>query len=223
MLCACLSSLVCPPRQFTLLSSSLLPFSLSFNSCHLYYPVIASFISSYLLSYPLSFLFSFFLLFLFPSSYSLSLFPILFFHPLFISPLNFLHHSDFLPSTPRIFSPTNFLPYSLQASGRISRKLAELEEYTCDILATLSTSLFRDVALDKMMSAIKALPAAELKTSPLSNVGAAYACVVLQNNPSAASELKSFFASSASHHASQTGRRTTQCCAVQCDAILLSL
>ena len=69
------------------------------------------------------------------------------------------------------------------------------------------------------MSAIKALPAAELRTSPLSNVGAAYACVVLQNNPSAASELKSFFASSASHHASQSGRRTTQYCVMQCNAM----
>jgi hypothetical protein len=136
-----------------------------------------------------------------PSSYSLSLFPILI-PPLFFSPLSSLR-----------------LSYSLQASGRLSRKLAELEEYTCDILATLSTSLFRDVALDKMMSAIKALPAAELKTSPLSNVGAAYACVVLQSNPSAASELKSFFASSASHHASQTGMRTTQHNTMQCNAM----
>ena len=55
---------------------------------------------------------------------------------------------------------------------------------------------------------MKALSAAELKTSPVCNVGATYACVLLQNNPSAASELRSFFASSASHHASQTGMQT---------------
>ena len=124
-----------------------------------------------------------------------------------------------LPTFSFSFLTPQFSSYLLQASGRISRKLAELEEYTCDILATLSTSLFRDVALDKMMSAIKALPAAELKTSSLSNVGAAYACVVLQSNPSAASELKSFFASSASHHASQTGMRLKRCCVIQCDTM----
>ena len=133
------------------------------------------------------------------------LFPLISFFFFLVSPPLFF---TLLFFPPLAFSPRS-CQYLYQASGRISRKLAELEEYTCDILANLSTSLFRDVALDKMMSAIKALPTAELRTSPLSNVGAAYACVVLQNTPSAASELRSFFASAASHHASQTGLLAT--------------
>ena len=46
-------------------------------------------------------------------------------------------------------------------------------------------------------------------TTSISNLSVCevYACVVLQNDPSAASELKSFFASSSSHHASQTGKK----------------
>ena len=95
----------------------------------------------------------------------------------------------------------------LQAAGRLSRKLAELEAFTAETLADLSLALFRDISLDKALTALSAQLSGDTAPSPSkhSSVGAAYACVVLQNDPSAASELRSFFASSASHHASQTG------------------
>jgi hypothetical protein len=95
----------------------------------------------------------------------------------------------------------------MQAAGRLSRKLAELETFAAETLADLSLALFRDISLDKALTALSAQPSGDTSPSPSkhSSVGAAYACVVLQNDPSAASELRSFFASSASHHASQTG------------------
>lgn len=69
----------------------------------------------------------------------------------------------------------------------------------------MSLALFKDISLDKALTALVAQPSGDASPSQYSSVGAAYACVVLQNDPSAASELRSFFASSASHHASQTG------------------
>jgi hypothetical protein len=96
---------------------------------------------------------------------------------------------------------------SMQAAGRLSRKLAELETFAAETLADLSLALFRDISLDKALTALSAQLSGDASPSlsKHSSVGAAYACVVLQNDPSAASELRSFFASSASHHASQTG------------------
>ena len=93
-----------------------------------------------------------------------------------------------------------------------------------EILGALSSSLFADTSMDKLLanqsqqtsggntgvggggSQIQSNNTTSTSTSNLS-VCEVYACVVLQNDPSAASELKSFFASSSSHHASQTGKK----------------
>ena len=111
----------------------------------------------------------------------------------------------------------------------------DLESFLVETLGALSISLFADASMDKFIlhqssqmgesnsnsnsnsdegggggggggSSLHLQPhnSTSISTSTLSVCGV-YACVVLQNDPSAASELKSFFAASASHHASQTG------------------
>jgi hypothetical protein len=99
---------------------------------------------------------------------------------------------------------------ALQTAGRLSKRIRELETISTEALGNLSTALFRDITLDKSLQAISqgqglSNPNPNSSSSSSSNsVGALFACVTLQNNPSASSELKSFFVASASHHASQT-------------------
>ena len=88
------------------------------------------------------------------------------------------------------------------------------------MLGALSSSLFAETSMDKLLAnqiiltsggntgggggGLLSTNSTSISTSTLS-VCDVYACVVLQNDPSAASELRSFFTSSSSHHASQTG------------------
>ena len=95
-----------------------------------------------------------------------------------------------------------------------------------EILGALSSSLFADTSMDKLLANQSQQTSGgntgvggggggmlshiqSNNTTSISNLSVCevYACVVLQNDPSAASELKSFFASSSSHHASQTGKK----------------
>lgn len=102
---------------------------------------------------------------------------------------------------------------ALQTAGRLSKRIRELETLAAEALGDLSAALFRDVPLDKSLQAISQgqglsipspTPTFASSSSTSNSVGALFACVTLQNNPSASSELKSFFVASASHHASQT-------------------
>jgi hypothetical protein len=112
----CLPAVFSPPRQFTLLCSSLLPFSLCFYSCYLYCPVLASFISSFLLSYPISSFFS-------PSFFSFSCPPL-------TPSLSFL-------SSSLLFSSRHSLPFVFLI---LSRLLEGFQESLLSLKNTHATS-----------------------------------------------------------------------------------
>ena len=102
--------------------------------------------------------------------------------------------------------------------------MSELETFSAAAFSDLSLSLFREVSLDKALAAITAQSSSESPSNSTFSVGAVYARVVLQNDPSAASELRSFFTSAASHHASQTGMYVrSSVCLVVCLTVYVCL
>ena len=86
---------------------------------------------------------------------------------------------------------------ALQASGRLSRHVRSLESVAAGMLQELSTSLFlpEHAAIDKAIAAV-------VGGSASGSVGAAYAACLLQQDPSAASELRSFFSTAGTVFAS---------------------
>lgn len=102
---------------------------------------------------------------------------------------------------------------ALQAVGRLTRKLRELESIAAESLGDLATTIFKDVAIDRAVALITShhqLQQAAGSSAPPSagiasmGVGSIFANCILQSDLSAASELRSFLNASASHHASQT-------------------
>lgn len=86
---------------------------------------------------------------------------------------------------------------ALQAAGRLSRHVRSLESVAAGMLQELSTSLFlpEHAAIDKAV-------AAAVSSGGGGSVGAAYAACLLQQDPSAASELRSFFSTAGTVFAS---------------------
>lgn len=79
---------------------------------------------------------------------------------------------------------------ALQAAGRLSRRLDEINDAAQELLMELSSQLFRDQSIDKVISTC-------IKTN--TSVGAGFASYVLTNDPNATSEMRRFIASSSSH------------------------
>ena len=79
---------------------------------------------------------------------------------------------------------------ALQAAGRLSRRLDEINEAAQELLIELSSLLFRDQSIDKIISTC-------VKSS--TSVGAGFASYVLTNDPNTTSEMRRFIASSSSH------------------------
>ena len=79
---------------------------------------------------------------------------------------------------------------ALQATGRLSRRLNEINDAAQELLIELSSQLFRDQSIDKIISS-------SLKNN--SSVGAGFASYLLTNDPNAFSEMRRFIASSSSH------------------------
>ena len=102
---------------------------------------------------------------------------------------------------------------ALQASGRLSRKVRELDVVAAEALSDLSSNLFKDISLDRAVALITSHQQLQQATSNAAtptvgiasmNIGTIFANCLLQSDLSAASELRSFLNASASHHASQT-------------------
>lgn len=89
---------------------------------------------------------------------------------------------------------------SLQAAGRLSRRMRELDFIALDICADLSAVLFKDSFISQGLDRA----VASAVSNPMAQVSSVFAAHVLHGNLSATSELKSFLAASASRHATQT-------------------
>jgi hypothetical protein len=81
---------------------------------------------------------------------------------------------------------------ALQAAGRLSIRLREIDSLSIELLSTLSVSLFRDVSLDR--SVANAINSNNIR------IGSAFANYTLQNDPNMSSELRIFLSTSSHSH-----------------------
>jgi hypothetical protein len=99
---------------------------------------------------------------------------------------------------------------ALQSAGRMSKHIRELEILALELFTELAPLLFKDSVADRYYRNMPAMssPSPALPTSfsggPTASVCGLYASQLLQNNPSASLELKSFLSAVTSHHVAQS-------------------
>jgi hypothetical protein len=98
---------------------------------------------------------------------------------------------------------------ALQSAGRLSKLVRELESLALDLFAELTPLLFKDGGSDRYYRGVPSspsplLPVAGNAQGQSSNICTLFAYQLLQNNPSALLELKSFLSSATSHHVAQS-------------------
>lgn len=81
---------------------------------------------------------------------------------------------------------------ALQAAGRLTIRLREIDLLSIELLSTLSISLFRDISLERSV--------ANAINSNNMSIGSAFANYTLQNDPIMSSELRSFLVASSNSH-----------------------